>query len=696
MSIPILSTESFDKDYISTCISNGLIGFSPGPNPLMPCKTVIAGFIHEHPTMQFEQFSPAPYPLGLDLIIDEHSMRDKPDSVIVLKQSLDMSNGELTTSMKMRFGSDSYLDVNVLQFASRTVPCLIAQEIRLKTDREVTLRINTKIDEENIRVNEFKTRTRDTTGGWYSLDLIDNVRALQSDRCRLGIAQIIPRGNDITQKGISRYEMKLKPGIERSFQMVSSVVADIYHFEPHLEAIRLARWGDMVGYDRLKLHNRSAWDELWKSRIKVTGCDEEDQQALDVAFYYLHSNIHPSTKTGFPPFGLTQNGAYYGHNFWDTDLWTFIPTVLVQPDAGKATIEYRHRGLDAAKNRAKLFGYRGAQYPWEASIDGSEVTPSCCPTGWAQQHTTVGVAWCAWEYYMATGDDFGLKDLVWPIIKNINEWVESRGRFTKRGFEFDMMMGPDEYINDLSNQTYFNLLAKKSIQAGIECCKIMGYSVPRNWKNIYRNIFIPMDNNHGVVLPYDPDSMVTAYDENSNRFIKKKLTIEGQTYSLGNLHFLFVHGLPVDDKIFKNTYLAEEKIRLERDPEPGVPGSERAPSFTSPVYMACAAFNDEREKSAELFKNSWKPYWLDPYGMTLEYQSQDYGSYITSFGSLLQQTMLGLTGLRIKTDDNWSEYESKLPDGWESIDINQLYIKGNPVSIHASHGKKAVIDENNN
>ena len=93
----------------------------------------------------------------------------------------------------------------------------------------------------------------------------------------------------------------------------------------------------MVGYERLKQQNHLAWDELWRSRIKVIGCDEEDQQALDVAFYYLHSNIHPSTKTGYPPFGLTQNSAYYGHNFWDTDLWTFIPTVLVQPEAGKAT-----------------------------------------------------------------------------------------------------------------------------------------------------------------------------------------------------------------------------------------------------------------------------------------------------------------------------------------------------------------------
>ena len=294
---------------------------------------------------------------------------------------------------------------------------------------------------------------------------------------------------------------------------------------------------------------------------------------------------------------------------------------------------------------------------------------------------------------MATGDDFGLHDFVWPILKNVNEWVESRGHFTRRGFEFDMMMGPDEHINDLSNQTYFNLLAKKSIQAGIECCQIMGYNVPGKWKKIYKQIFIPMDHQNGVVLPYDPDSMVTAYDEDKKIFIKKKLTLEGQTYSLGNLHFLFVHGTPVDDQIFTNTYLAEEKIRLNREPEPSVPGSARAPSFTSPVYMACAAFNNERGKSAELFNNSWKPYWLEPFGMTLEYQSQDYGSYITSFGSMLQQTMLGLTGLRIKTGKDWSVYPSKFPEGWESIDIDQLFIRGNPVSVHASHGKKAVINE---
>ena len=95
MSIPILSAKDYKTDYVSTCLSNGLIGVSPGPNPLLPGKAVVAGFVHEHPTMQFEQFSPAPYPMGLDLIIDEQSMRDYPDSITVLNQSLNMSNGEL-------------------------------------------------------------------------------------------------------------------------------------------------------------------------------------------------------------------------------------------------------------------------------------------------------------------------------------------------------------------------------------------------------------------------------------------------------------------------------------------------------------------------------------------------------------------------------------------------------------------------
>jgi trehalose/maltose hydrolase-like predicted phosphorylase len=689
--IPVLRCTDFTRPYHPTTLANGVIGISPGKNPLLPCQTVVSGFVRSHPSMQFEEFSRAPYPLGTDIQVNNVSMREHPDKITVMEQTLYMEYGELVTKMVFRPSDNVTVDLEVLQFASRSVPALVCQQIAVRASQDVTVQLTTHVDREGLSLTEYAQRNRAITGGWYTFDLIDQVKAYQSDRCRLGIALAVLRNPGLAQQAVGHYKITVVAGQIYYMHTIGAMVPEFYHFEPHLEAIRLVRWGEMLGFERLQMQNRSAWSKIWNSRVRVTGCKPEDQRAIDVAFYYLNSNVHPSMKTGTPPFGLTQSDAYYGHNFWDTDIWMMLPTVVIQPGAAKAAVEYRHRGLQAAQDRARLFGYRGAQYPWEAApINGAETTPSSCPTGWAEQHTTPGVAIGVWEYQMATGDPTFLREYVWPIMKNIAEWIVSRGEFTKRGFEFSMMMGPDEHVNDLSNQTYFNLLSKMAINAAMACAKQMDLPVPEQWQRVAESIYIPMDEEKKIVLPYDPDSLVTVFDESTSMFVKRPSSLDDASYSLGNLHFVWVHGCPVSEEVFNNTYLHEEKIRLRRPPAPSVPGSSRAPSFTSPVYMACAAFCGEREKSAALFENSWKPYWLEPFGMIREYQSQSHGSYITAFGGMLKSVMFTLTGLRISEGD-WRKYPARLPAGWEKIEIDRIWIRGKAYKVIAEHGKKAEL-----
>ena len=80
------------------------------------------------------------------------------------------------------------------------------------------------------------------------------------------------------------------------------------------------------------------------SRVKIHG-DTEDQKALDAAFFYLHSSLHPSCRTGMPPYGLTQFEALEGHVFWDMDSWCLPPALLASPASVRAMLEYRLRGL---------------------------------------------------------------------------------------------------------------------------------------------------------------------------------------------------------------------------------------------------------------------------------------------------------------------------------------------------------------
>lgn len=700
-SVCTLECVDFGKDFTPTCLSNGVIGISPGANPLVPvmnhagtAATVVAGFVQNCPSGQFEQLAPAPYPLGMDIRANGFSIREHPDRLTVHRQALDMQSGELATEMTFAAG-DVSLEIEVLQFASRSVPCVVCQKVGIKPSLGVEIELNTIMDTAGTQLTEYTKRTRalTTAGPEHVPDIVDYVRCFETDRrSRLGIALILPRGTGARKLDVGRYVMEGRAGQAQYVRILAALVSDIYHPEPHLEAIRLVRWAEMLGFDDLRDQNREAWAELWKSRIKVTGCSRDDQRALDVAFYYLQSSIHSSSRTGCPPFGLTQSLNYSGHNFWDMDIWMMLPIVLVQPDAARSMVEYRFRGLEAARKKAALFGCRGAQYPWEAAVHGEEATPSSASTGWAEQHITPDVAIGAWEYQLATGDPLFMRDRVWPILQGVAEWIESRGVSTERGFEFNFMMGPDEQINNVSNPAYFNLSAKLAMDAALNCARQLGIRPPRSWELVAKSMYLPMNQHKKVVLPYDPGSATQACEESGGTFADALSVMSEKGYSLGNLHFLLVHGCPVSDEVFRNTYFHEEPVRLGRKPDPGVPGSTGAPGFTSPPCAAASAFCGERGKAAELFVNSWKPYWLAPYGMTREYQSQACGSYITTFGSLLQATMLGLTGLRPSTG-NWCKYPAALPEGWTGIEIDRIMIGGNWKRLVAEHGKVARLTD---
>ena len=194
--------------------------------------------------------------------------------------------------------------------------------------------------------------------------------------------------------------------------------------------------------------------------------DSDAQRVLDAAFFYIQSSVHASTRTGMPPFGLSQFSYYYGHSFWDTETWSLLPVILTAPEAARSLLEYRVRALDYAKRQAALYGYRGAQFPWEAApIGGFETTPTFAGTGWGEQHVTADVALGFWEYQLATNDLGFLPEGTWPVLKAVAEWIESRGVYSERGFEIRHVMGPDEDVPNISNVSYMNLVCKMVLTA---------------------------------------------------------------------------------------------------------------------------------------------------------------------------------------------------------------------------------------
>ena len=663
--IPRIVCSHFDDHFKPTCLSNGLIGIRPGANPLAQAQTLVSGFVRNHPTMLIESLSPAPYPLGVDIKVNGRSLLAGQGSLHTKGQTLDMSTGELSTDMVFSSEGRCSLELKVLQFVSRSLPALLCQEVRLTPSAEATIEILTSINHAGIAGSVYFDRAP-----FPRPDTDLRVMGFRNDRNKLGIATtVLPNG--LPAKADGAYSVHTNGGRTFTFRTIASMVSEVYDPEPEIQAIRVVEWGRMLGFDRLQEQNRKEWSELWMSRVKIHG-DTEDQKALDAAFFYLHSSLHPSCRTGMPPYGLTQFEALEGHVFWDMDSWCLPPALLASPASVRAMLDYRLRGLDAARQRAGLFGYRGAQFPWEAGIHGYEECPPWVATGWAEQHIVPDVALGFWEYQQATDDREFLHRGTWPVLKSVADWIESRGQFTGRGFEIQNVMGVDESRPSTDNNSYMNLACQMTMRAAVECSRKIGVAPSANWERIAQSLVVPLDKEGHVVLPYDNAK-------------------PGPTYSVGMLQFIFLHKVPVSPDLFKNTYEFEEELRLKMPSGASNPCSSKAPGFTCPPFAACAAYFGNRQKAAELFKNAWKPYWVEPYGLAREYQFFPDGNYVTGCGSLLFAAMFGFTGLRI-SDGDWQRYPASLPEGWTKVEIDRVWVKGKANRLAAEHGKSAVLE----
>lgn len=675
--LPKFVVEDFSKVFDPAYLSNGLIGVRPGPNPLAKAQTCVSGFDFVHPAYKVECLSPAPYPLETDIRIGRASLLKHPDLVKIRRQTLDISCGELATQMEFTPPGGAQVTIEVLQFASRSVPSLLCQQISVTPSADTEIEFVPRMEDAAIPGRTYLSQTPERT----QIDLVLGMGS-GGNLSKLGVALWIltPEGQAQRQEisrdesGLSRsYILKARSGHAVRFQTIAAMVSSLYHPEPPLEAIRLASWGSMLGFETLREQNRRTWAELWKSRVRVTG-DADAQRVLDAAFFYLHSSVHVSTLTGMPPFGLSQFSYYYGHSFWDTETWSLLPVTLTAPATARSLLEYRVRGLDYAKRKAALYGYRGAQFPWEAApSQGFETTPTFAGTGWGEQHITPDVALGFWEYQLATADSNFLREGTWPVLCAVAEWIESRSAFTSRGFEIQNIMGPDEQVPNISNSSYMNLICKMVMTAAIRCAQMAGLSAPESWAKVRDSLVLPIDKAKNIALPYDnPPST------------------ENPAYSLDQLDFLTIHNPPVSVELLKSTHAFEDTVRQRRIAASKSGQREFSIGFAEAAEAATAAFAGDKRRALELFHQSWKNVWLEPFGMIRETPSQDYGCFLTNYGSLLQTVMFGFTGLRISEGD-WQKYPASLPAGWSKIEIDRVYVKGQPKRLVATDGAPAQL-----
>ncbi|MFC1639960.1 glycoside hydrolase family 65 protein [Gemmatimonadota bacterium] len=255
------------------------------------------------------------------------------------------------------------------------------------------------------------------------------------------------------------------------------------------------------GFEDLLRTHRAAWISLWDRADVDIECapnpdDEGPDEGVLMRLQIFHSlqSVSENTRNldaSAPARGL-HGEAYRGHIFWD-ELYIFPFYIKTFPEIGEAMTRYRYHRLDAARDYAKEFGFRGAMYPWQSSSNGREETQflhlNPKDGTWGpdnsrrQRHVNVAIVYNIWQQYVMTGSRTFLERYGAEVILEIvRYWVsaaflnEDTGRYEIHG-----VMGPDEYHEKYEgaeeggfrNNAYTNVMVVWCIERALKALELV-------------------------------------------------------------------------------------------------------------------------------------------------------------------------------------------------------------------------------
>ncbi|MFN8386236.1 MAG: glycoside hydrolase family 65 protein [Anaerolineales bacterium] len=227
---------------------------------------------------------------------------------------------------------------------------------------------------------------------------------------------------------------------------------------------------------------KQAWVREWnRCDVEIEG-DEEAQLAIRFnIFQMLIAAPHRDNRVSIGAKTLSGFG-YRGHAFWDTEIFMLPLFLYTAPEIARNLLDYRYERLPGARQKAKDNGFEGAQFPWESADTGEEVTPTWLPhfadrkkliriwTGDIEIHISADVAYAAYGYWQTTGDDPWFIEKGAELILDTAKFWASRAEWNEdaQRYEFNDVVGPDEYHDRVDNNYYTNRMAKWNLQTALD------------------------------------------------------------------------------------------------------------------------------------------------------------------------------------------------------------------------------------
>lgn len=214
--------------------------------------------------------------------------------------------------------------------------------------------------------------------------------------------------------------------------------------------------------ERIIEEHVSAWQKAWEtSDVSIEGDDEIQLGVRWNIFNLMQLAYEGNTDISISATGLHGQG-YFGHAFWDTEIFMVPFYLATDPEEAKSLLLYRYKRLAQAKEIAKNEGCEGAKFPWTSAYTGRDVTPP----DWAESskreiHIAGAVAYAMHNYYRQTDDYEFYKNYAIETIVETAKYYMSRTTLGEDGkYHIEDVTGPDEYNIHVTDNYYTNYLAK--------------------------------------------------------------------------------------------------------------------------------------------------------------------------------------------------------------------------------------------
>src|SRR3984893_4614992 len=359
----VISAVPDPANYYGVTVANGMIGIVSSPEPFQVKDVVLAGAYDLYGRGRVSNFLKSFNLLNMRFSVDSTEISSK--NISSMKQTLNMQRASFTTSF-------NYIDkasISYTYYALRQLPFTVLMDITIQAKKDILI--------EPASVMEAPDALRDVQNYYNEIDRPHVVISLLTSTAKSPTGKLLmcasntflfsePHGSEPrvihemwdNNMHLMKFSRKMSAGETYHFSIVGSSITSAQHGDPLNEAERLTIFAKLEGRERLINFHNVAWDELWKSDIKIDG-DAQSQQDVHSMLYHLYSFVREGTGLSPSPMGLSGLG-YNGHVFWDADLWMFPALLILHPELAKSLVEYRYQRLEPARKNAFSHGYRGA------------------------------------------------------------------------------------------------------------------------------------------------------------------------------------------------------------------------------------------------------------------------------------------------------------------------------------------------